>query len=117
MYKRQKQYNGEFYYQDIAVKEEDFCPVDPEERIPFEETDIDYKQMCIRDRPQKDYYVSFGIHFYCLLYARFMEKEDPEHTALFKERSKTFSESFIYWFDDEGKALPFGRSLTYRRCV
>lgn len=58
--------------------------------------------------------MSFGIHFYCLLYARFMEKEDPEHTALFKERAKTFSESFIYWFDDEGKALPFGRSLTYR---
>lgn len=50
--------------------------------------------------------MSFGIHFYCLLYARFMEKEDPEHTALFKERAKTFSESFIYWFDDEGKALP-----------
>ena len=40
-----KQYNGEFYYQDIAVKEEDLCPVDPEERIPFEETDIDYKQL------------------------------------------------------------------------
>ena len=40
-----KQYNGEFYYQDIAVKEEDFCPVDPEERIPFEETVIDYKQL------------------------------------------------------------------------
>lgn len=40
-----KQYNGEFYYQDIAVKEEDFCPVDLEERIPFEETDIDYKQL------------------------------------------------------------------------
>ena len=33
------------YYQDIAVKEEDFCPVDPEERIPFEETDTDYKQL------------------------------------------------------------------------
>ena len=29
----------------IAVKEEDFCPVDPEERIPFEETDTDYKQL------------------------------------------------------------------------
>ena len=27
------------------LKEEDFCPVDPEERIPFEETDIDYKQL------------------------------------------------------------------------
>lgn len=25
-------------------------------------------------RPQKDYYVSFGIHFYCLLYARFMKR-------------------------------------------
>ena len=40
-----KQYNGEFYYQDIAVKEEEFCPVDSEERIPFEETDTDYKQL------------------------------------------------------------------------
>ncbi len=40
-----KQYNGEFYYQDIAVKEEDFCPVNPEERIPFDEGDKDYKQL------------------------------------------------------------------------
>lgn len=31
-----KQYNGEFYYQDIAVKEEDFYTVDPEEKVPFE---------------------------------------------------------------------------------
>ncbi len=65
-------------------------------------------------RPQKDYYVSFGIHFYCLLYARFMKKEDPEHTELFRKRAQEFAQSFIYWFDDEGKALPFGRSLTYR---
>lgn len=66
------------------------------------------------NRPQKDYYVSFGIHFYCLLYARFMEREDPEKSVLFKERAKTFAGTFVYWFDDEGKALPFGRSLTYR---
>lgn len=39
-----KQYNGEFYYQDIAVKEEDFYTVDPEEKVPFEE-DTDYKQL------------------------------------------------------------------------
>ena len=38
-------WTGWIYYQDIAVKEEDFCPVDPEERIPFEETDTDYKQL------------------------------------------------------------------------
>lgn len=65
-------------------------------------------------RPQKDYYTSFGIHFYCLLYAKFMEKEDPETAELFKERAGVFAKTFIYWFDDEGKALPFGRSLTYR---
>ncbi|WP_099467258.1 DUF2264 domain-containing protein [Konateibacter massiliensis] len=64
-------------------------------------------------RPQKDYYVSFGIHFYCLLYAKFME-EDKEHCTQYKERAKKFAETFLYWFDDEGKALPFGRSQTYR---
>ncbi|WP_313578316.1 DUF2264 domain-containing protein [Lacrimispora sp.] len=65
-------------------------------------------------RPQKDYYTSFGIHFYCLLYAKFMEKEDPETAQRFKLRAAEFAKTFIYWFDDEGKALPFGRSLTYR---
>lgn len=65
-------------------------------------------------RPQKDYYTSFGIHFYCLLYAKFMEKEDPETSQRFKQRAAEFAKTFIYWFDDEGKALPFGRSLTYR---
>lgn len=65
-------------------------------------------------RPQKDYYVSFGIHFYCLLYAKFMMEEDKERCLLYIKRAKKFAESFIYWFDDEGKALPFGRSQTYR---
>lgn len=66
------------------------------------------------NRPQKDYYTSFGIHFYCLLYAKFMEKEDTETAERFKRRAARFAETFLYWFDDEGKALPFGRSLTYR---
>lgn len=65
-------------------------------------------------RPQKDYYTSFGIHFYCLLYATFMAEEDRERSVIFKERAALFSKTFIYWFDDEGKALPFGRSLSYR---
>lgn len=65
-------------------------------------------------RPQKDYYTSFGIHFYCLLYAMYMEHDDPETCRRYKERAKVFAETFIYWFDDEGKALPFGRSQTYR---
>lgn len=25
-----------------------------------------------------------------------------------------FAKQFIYWFDEEGEAIPFGRSLTYR---
>lgn len=65
-------------------------------------------------RPQKDYYVSFAIHYYCILYARFMKDEDPERCRTYEEWAKEFAKTFIYWFDDEGKALPYGRSQTYR---
>lgn len=67
-------------------------------------------------RPQKDYYISFAIHYYCLLYAKFEWNTDGERERciLFKERAKEFAKDFIYWFDDEGRGLLFGRSLTYR---
>lgn len=66
------------------------------------------------DSGQKDYYISFAIHFYSLIYARIMGKEDPQRAAVYKERACTFAKQFIYWFDETGEALPFGRSLTYR---
>lgn len=66
------------------------------------------------DSYQKDYYVSFAIHFYSLVYARVMSEEDPVRSKLFKERALEFGRQFIYWFDEDGEALPFGRSLTYR---
>lgn len=66
------------------------------------------------DSGQKDYYVSFAIHFYSLFYAKVMEKENPERCRLYKERAVLFARQFIYWFDDGGEALPYGRSLTYR---
>lgn len=66
------------------------------------------------DSGQKDYYVSFAIHFYSLFYAKVMEAEDPGRCALYRERAMLFAKQFIYWFDDDGAALPFGRSLTYR---
>lgn len=66
------------------------------------------------DSGQKDYYVSFAIHFYSLFYAKVMEQEDSERCNLYKERAMLFAQQFIYWFDDGGTALPFGRSLTYR---
>lgn len=65
-------------------------------------------------RPQMDYYTSFAIHYYCLIYAKFMAEEDQIRATLFKERAKEFAKTFIYWFDEEGKALAFGRSQTYR---
>lgn len=63
---------------------------------------------------QVDYYVSFAIHYYSLIYAHFMEKEDPKRVKVIKERATDFAQTFKYWFDAKGEALPFGRSLTYR---
>ena len=63
---------------------------------------------------QRDYYIAFAIHFYSLIYAKVMEKEDPENSRIIKERAAEFAKSFVYWFDEDGSALAFGRSLTYR---
>lgn len=66
------------------------------------------------DSGQKDYYISFAIHFYSLIYAVIMEKDDPERAKKYKARAMEFAKQFIHWFDEEGEAIPFGRSLTYR---
>lgn len=63
---------------------------------------------------QMDYYISFAIHYYSLIYCKFMEDEDKERTEVFKQRAIEFAQSFQYWFDANGEAIPFGRSLTYR---
>ena len=44
------------------------------------------------DSGQKDYYVSFAIHFYCLFYARVMGEEDPERCRIYKERAMLFAQ-------------------------
>lgn len=61
-----------------------------------------------------DYYIPFAIHYYCLIYAKFMEQEDPERSKLYKERAALFAKDFINWFADDGAAIPYGRSQTYR---
>jgi hypothetical protein len=61
-----------------------------------------------------DYYIPFAIHYYSLIYAKLMEKEDPERSKLYKERAATFAKEFIYWFSEDGSAIPYGRSLSYR---
>lgn len=60
---------------------------------------------------QRDYYVSFAFHYYGLLYSRFGEEKIGQK---FRSRAVDFSREFLYWFDDFGRSLPFGRSLTYR---
>ncbi len=34
--------------------------------------------------------------------------------SVFKERAILFAQDFVYYFDEDGEALPYGRSLTYR---
>lgn len=62
---------------------------------------------------QIDYYVSFAIHYYSLLYCRFVP-EDLERATKFKQRATDFAQTFKHWFAAGGAAVPFGRSLTYR---
>ncbi|MGH0052615.1 MAG: DUF2264 domain-containing protein [Sphaerochaetaceae bacterium] len=62
----------------------------------------------------KDYYNSFAFHFFGLIYAAMMQEEDAMHCTIFKERAMQFGLQFIYFFDNTGEAVPFGRSLTLR---
>lgn len=63
---------------------------------------------------QRDYYIPFAFHYYGLIYATFMKEEDPERAQCLINRAKLFAQDFIYYFDNDGEALPYGRSLTYR---
>lgn len=69
---------------------------------------------CDGEPTQMDYYIPFGMHYYGLIYAWCMEKEDPERSRRFKERAAEFARDYLYWFENRGRAVPFGRSLTYR---
>ncbi len=62
----------------------------------------------------KDYYNPFVMVTYGMVYARFMEKEDPERCRRFIERALTFGKDYIYWFSEDGSTFAYGRSMTYR---
>ncbi|WP_020077934.1 DUF2264 domain-containing protein [Klebsiella aerogenes] len=62
----------------------------------------------------RDYYISMGFHFYGLIYAKLMADVDPQRCAELRQRAAHFSSDFIHFFADDGAAIPFGRSLTYR---
>ena len=63
---------------------------------------------------QKDYDIPWAIQYYGLLYSKLAADTDPRRAELYRRRAQLFAQQFVYWFDANGAALPFGRSLTYR---
>lgn len=63
---------------------------------------------------QKDYYIPFAMHYYGLIYAKQMQDREPEYCRELKKRAGEFYRDFVYWFDRDGREVPYGRSLTYR---
>jgi hypothetical protein len=62
-----------------------------------------------------DYYSgSFAIQYLQLLYAKLNADNDPTQASEYKERAKLYAQDFVHYFDPEGRAITFGRSLTYR---
>lgn len=64
-----------------------------------------------------DHYNGFAFHFYGLIYCR-LAPEDEARCARYRERAMAFALQFFHWFADDGAALPYGRSMSYRfACV
>jgi hypothetical protein len=66
------------------------------------------------DETNYDLYNPFAFHFYGLVYARLCGDADPERAARYRERARLFARQYLAWFDPDGSAVPFGRSLGYR---
>ncbi|TBU29515.1 hypothetical protein BD311DRAFT_720228 [Dichomitus squalens] len=75
-----------------------------------------------RDGPegvvQLDYYSSsFAIQFAQLVYSKLAQDYDPARCEEFRNRARQFALDFVHYFDEQGRAIPFGRSLTYRAAM
>ena len=83
---------------------------------------LDFIDSCYREdgwyvdgeNGQVDYYVPFGMHYYGIMYAMFMKEKDPIRSERFMKRAMLFGKEFAYWFAEDGSALAYGRSQTYR---
>ncbi|KAI0321986.1 hypothetical protein OF83DRAFT_1096817 [Amylostereum chailletii] len=72
-----------------------------------------------RDGPegvvQLDYYSSsFAIQYSQLIYSKLAQDIDPDRCEEFRNRARMFAQDFVCYFDEEGRGITFGRSLTYR---
>ncbi|KAL4940086.1 hypothetical protein BDV06DRAFT_230607 [Aspergillus oleicola] len=67
------------------------------------------------ERKQADYYSgSFAIQFAQLLYIRFAGEDDVSRAKKYRQSARDFASVFWRYFDSNGAAIPFGRSMTYR---
>jgi hypothetical protein len=66
------------------------------------------------ERRARDYYIPWAMHYYGLIFARLCAEQYPKKAESYRQRACEFAGDFMYWFDAEGRALPYGRSLTYR---
>ncbi len=94
---------------DMALAEKDLDAIDS-----WYVADGWYTDGPAEQKPQKDYYVPWALQYYGVLYSVFAQKRDPARAAVFRARALEFGKSFAHWFDANGAALPYGRSLTYR---
>lgn len=63
---------------------------------------------------QMDYYSgSFAIQFLQLLYVK-LAPSDSKRCEEYRSRARQYALDFLGYFDPEGRAITFGRSLTYR---
>ncbi|MBN1501833.1 MAG: DUF2264 domain-containing protein [Spirochaetes bacterium] len=65
-------------------------------------------------RRARDYYVPWAMHFYGMVFSAYCEDLYPGYAEKYKRRALEYYDEFSRWFDSDGRALPFGRSLTYR---
>ncbi|KAM5531075.1 hypothetical protein V8D89_015240 [Ganoderma adspersum] len=75
-----------------------------------------------RDGPegvvQLDYYSSsFAIQYSQLVYSKLAQKEDPARCEEYRNRARQFALDFVHYFDEQGRGVTFGRSLTYRAAM
>lgn len=89
------------------------------------EGDLDYLETLAmeegwyRDGPGRraEHYIPFAMHFYGLIHAALSTghgARDAARAERFRQRARDFAPQIRLWYGDDGAALPYGRSLTYR---
>ena len=65
---------------------------------------------------QCDYYIPWAMHLYPLLLHEMVEREPllARFTVPAVDHARKFAPDFAAWFANNGAAVPYGRSLTYR---